>query len=59
MTLEEIQKLITRIENRQEYRLRVSKLSLNDFFAQREERDVTDELNRLNTLMDGLERYAA
>lgn len=59
MTIDEIQKLINRIESRQEYRLRVSKLSLNDFFNQREEQDVTDELNRLNTLLDSAERHAA
>lgn len=59
MTIDEIQKLINRIESRQEYRLRMSKLSLNDFFHQREEQDVTDELNRLNTLLESAERYAA
>lgn len=59
MTIDEINELIDQLSDRQTDRLMRSDMRIDEFLRQREEQQVTDEINQLHKMLDELESQAA
>ena len=58
LTIEDIENLIKQMQNRQLDRLLKSKLSMDEFHAQREELQVLDELHELAKVVESMRTLA-